>query len=690
MTLALDTETAWLGSEAHMREGNPVPPLACVQIAWGPDPARDVEVLPIGTDPGALRVAAEALLAGCALANAPFDLAVLSEQDDTIAELLWRALETNPELGFRSPGLVYDVLTREKLLDLANGNGLKRRYGLDAVANRRLGWPVWDSPWRRKFYTLRDTPASAWPADALEYAQKDAAATWALKEAQDSAAAAFHASTGLQPLTDAHRQARAHWALHLSSLHGVRTDPEAVAALDAKLQKELQRCMDILQPLDLVRDNGVRNTVAAQQLMDDYCRSLGKAAPLTKGGTKPRKDGSYSPPKVQLSEAALASLDLPPLDKDGNGHPLRIYERYGSVMGLRSRELRPLRQQVIRTRYSELQENGRTSSSGSKEDSYEDEETGDRVKAQKYGKNLQNTARGDNEFEKGFRECLIPRACAEHERLAYKDRPKTCPECRVFVAGDWSKMELSTIAQVLITLFGEDSPTAELARQIRAGVDPHAAIGHKLMPDAPKRGRQCGKPFNFGKWGGMGDAAFKSYVTQYGIKVVADRELQRYSSLYGDSLILLTDTQCEGFSREWAQMYSPWQYFDWINKYAEDGIVQFVSERVRGAPSNGWSFYTAACNGVWSGLAADIAKDTLWNLCKEIYGAPDVGCTSSLYDARQVLFIHDENVLEPKRRNADACAARLQELMQDVFTLWCPDVPCAADVRILEAGYNKG
>jgi hypothetical protein len=223
-------------------------------------------------------------------------------------------------------------------------------------------------------------------------------------------------------------------------------------------------------------------------------------------------------------------------------------------------------------------------------------------------------------------------------------------------------MELCTIAQVLITLFGEDAPTSALARALREGRDPHTEVGMRFMPNDIKRGRQVAKPNNFGRWGAMGNERFSGYARAQGV--------------------IMTSDEIEASRVAWYQAWSPGPYFAWVAENALDGIVQFVSGRVRGGTS-----YTDACNGAWSGLAADIAKDTLWRLCKEIYGAPGAE-GGDLYGCRQVLFVHDENVLEAPIAQAEKCAARLKTVMEQTFSEWCPDVPCRAEVRLLER-YTK-
>jgi hypothetical protein len=241
----------------------------------------------------------------------------------------------------------------------------------------------------------------------------------------------------------------------------------------------------------------------------------------------------------------------------------------------------------------------------------------------------------------------------------------------LFVVADWSKMELCTWAQVLVSLFGWDAPSAELARVLRSGADPHSELGLVLNPADPKLGRQMAKEPNFGFPGGLGAETFVKRARKKGFQ--SGNEYLRTMPL----------EEGQRLRKLWADRWKPWAYFDFISTTAQDGVVQPVSGRVRGGCG-----YTDACNTFFSGLAADIAGDTLWRIACEIY-APENGYEpTDLSGCRQVLFVHDENVLEPPRAQAERCAARLKQVMERTFDRWCGDVPCKAEITIRER-YGK-
>lgn len=586
--LGADTETSLVSA------AEPVPRLVSSVFAYG----RNADLIH-HKDPASRRIWRAALEEDTlSIANGPFDLTVVAERYRDLEPLVWQALEN---------GQIYNPLTNERLLDLADGKGLKRRkYGLGPVAFRRCGIEMdKDDPWRKNYVMLIDVPIRLWPEEAKRYAIDDGIAHLKVAKKQLKYARQYEKDTGLNPLEDGPRQTRGHWALHLQSVYGICTDPVAVAKLDKETSAELRRVQKRLRKEGLVRADGSRDTKAAMEVMRETCRDQGIKPIETKKG-------------VSLSEKALSMLDLSP-DRKGRDHTLTAYQKYGSIMTLRSSVLNGLRDPVLHTWFTELMENGRTSSSDP---------------------NLQNLPRVG-----GFRECLVP------------------APGNVFVVADYKGAELVTWAQVLVSLFGEDAETSALAKALRDGVDAHALLGADLGMDNPKDARQCAKAGNFGFPGGLGIKSFLSYAkAKWGVH--------------------LTMKQAMFIKEVWEERWKPWGYFDYIKDNMEGGqidCVQFKSNRIRAG-----CFFTDACNTFFSGLAADLAKDCMWRLAKEMWITP----SSDLYGARQVLFVHDENVLECKRSQADKVAARLSRVMIDTAADWCPDVPMGVEVAIKER-YGK-
>ena len=103
----------------------------------------------------------------------------------------------------------------------------------------------------------------------------------------------------------------------------------------------------------------------------------------------------------------------------------------------------------------------------------------------------------------------------------------------------------------------------------------------------------------------------------------------------------------------------------------------FVIEQLRSGRLRGGTNYCAGCNTYFQGLAADGAKNAIWEVMKECY----VDVDSPLYGCRPVAFIHDELLVEvPEDIEARTAAAdRLAEVMVSAMEKWIPDVKIAAE-----------
>ena len=529
--LGIDTET---GSDF---EATPVPPMVCCTFAYDDASCEIVH----HKDPALPELLEAALSEDVALANAPFDGAVISEKFPDLEPLWWDALAEDR---------ILDVLTREKLLDLAYGRGLKRQYGLAQVAEKRARIVLdKQDPWRKQYMQLYNTPIAWWPEDAQAYARADGISTAISAVQQDIAARAFHP---LNPLGNAGAQARAHWALHLSSLHGVHVDQIYTMRLDNELRIEQEQLADRLRRTGLVRADGSKDMARVRAAMAAEGSTL-----LTAGGTKPHaKTGKVAEPQLATSMEALSLLNLPP------DHMLSLYQRYGSIQGLRSRTLKPfLGRSIVRTRWNELAENGRTTSSEP---------------------NIQNLP-----TKGGFRECLVP------------------APGNVFVLADYAKNELVTWAQVLLILFGPDAPTAKLGNMLAAGGDPHDEMAKAIaaMGDFGIPPRRLAKIVNFAFMGGAGAARVQIEAREkYGIRL----DIRVWQQL----------------RNAWLNTWYGQRYLNWISdqqdEYGKIAVEQFKSGRLRAGMN-----YAEAANTLFSGLAGDANKDCLWRLAVCMYTRPE-------------------------------------------------------------------
>lgn len=424
----------------------------------------------------------------------------------------------------------------------------------------------------------------------------------------------------MQQVQDAHladefRQTRAAWWLHLMRSWGLRTDPVAVEALAVRLQARHDELEAVLIQEGLVRSDGKRNTKAAGDLMRAVREAQGLALVVTPTGR-------------------------PKLDKDtceATGD--KTLEEYAEFSGLKTKisnfvngVLRKGTTTPVQPYFDSLKETGRTSSSP----------------------NVQNLPR-----KGGVRECFVPRPL------------------KVFAAADYSRFELHTVSQVIITVLGIRS---KLAEALNDGFDPHLEMARRIVgctydkadvrnaagDDEIDLARQAGKVANFGFPGGLGPRGFKAYAKKaYGVEVTEEKaaELKRY------------------WLDAWPEFI---HYLKWISDQCENGpakIEQLFVQRYRGGCT-----YCEACNSFFQGLAADAAKHAGFLVSRACY----VDTSSLLFGARPVNFVHDEFILEvDDDEHASARADELARLMVEGASGFLPDVPPVAEAYLMRRWSKK-
>lgn len=271
---AYDTETALI------RPGRAAPELACVSFAS----SEGHEGLLHWTDPNAYdflkdiyrwAAAGKATVVGHNLA---FDSAVTCANFPDLMPIVRSA--------YRAGGC-RDTMLRQELLDISVGvfrgyynvhtdEWCRHDYNLAALV-RRAGLPgILDlnkDVWRLSFGQLRDLPLEEWPQGAKDYAQLDAVATLGCYMAQ-----------GDRFVPDELDEARAFFSLQLASVWGLRTDPDKVRALDEETRQRLAEIRGKLVVSGLVREDGSRDTKAAQARIQLAWEAAGKKPRRTKTG----------------------------------------------------------------------------------------------------------------------------------------------------------------------------------------------------------------------------------------------------------------------------------------------------------------------------------------------------------------------------------------------------------------------
>ena len=432
----------------------------------------------------------------------------------------------------------------------------------------------------------------------------------AITYAVEDARSTYRIHKEQQGVANCEEQARAHFALHLMSCWGVITDAAKVPAFVKEAEDSLEALGERLSRTGLMRTNGTKNIKTIRERVK---KSLGTKTKLTAKGN------------VVANEDALLATGDPELAM------LVDYSKSQKLDSVWSRYLKQGADPAtpVQATFHCLVESGRTSCSKP---------------------NLQNLHRAT-----GLRECFIPR------------------QGYLYVACDYATLELCTLAQVLLSWFGDSA----MAEALKRGEDLHLKLAAQLMGisycDAleklkagdkeTKKMRQTSKAASFGFPGGLGAESFVAFAKGYG----ADITVRQAARLRED------------WFKTWPEMK---QYFRSINNLLETsgGVVsQFATSRVRGGLT-----FTQACNTFFQGLAADGGKAALFEVSKRCYTDP----TSALYGSKPVMFVHDEIIIESSIEKAAAAAEELSSVMVEEMERFTPDIPIKTSLALMRRWYK--
>ena len=401
--------------------------------------------------------------------NTPFDLAVAINAEPSLEPLVWAAYEE---------GRVYDTLIRAQLIAIALGRfkfdptigpkGARPRWSLADLVSRFLGEKVEGKHgpdiWRLRYHELDETPTCAWPSAALNYAKDDVRYTARLWEKLTE----YANGAGLEALPDEANQNRAAWALHLASCWGIRTDKEAVDALETRLRSSVDEVRSQASQLGLIRKNGTKDVGAIRRRVE---AAYGERTPKTaKGATRTDTTtllGSRDLMLVRLGEVSGDEKELSafiPTLKAGVDLP-------------------------INPRWNTLVESGRVSCSKP---------------------NLTQQPR-----RSGVREAYVPREGFYYATADYSFA-ELCTLAQVCM--DW--FGESRLADVINA--GKDPHKATAATIL--GISYHAFDArYKAGAPTAKNARQLAKAANFGYPAGLGQSAFVEYASgTYGLDINED------------------------------------------------------------------------------------------------------------------------------------------------------------------------
>jgi DNA polymerase I-like protein with 3'-5' exonuclease and polymerase domains len=251
----------------------------------------------------------------------------------------------------------------------------------------------------------------------------------------------------------------------------------------------------------------------------------------------------------------------------------------------------------LHPRYNNLMETGRTSS---------------------FGPNIQQLPRAG-----GIRELFVPR------------------EGHVFIDIDYTALELCTLAQTNIDLFG----FSRMAELINEGRDLHKYAASQIYgvseEEVDKQQRHLAKILNFGLGANMSPATFVDYARPFGINL----SLKESTTL----------------KNKWANIFPEMRRFWNVDNHT---VNILSSGRIRSRCR-----YTNYLNTYFQGLAADGAKIALYSLYKEGY--------------KIAAFIHDQVLIEVESGgNVAEKMLKIQNIMEKSMQILTPDVKIRTEGQI--------
>jgi len=373
--------------------------------------------------------------------NITFDLAVLCRWRPSLLPLVFGALEE---------GRVHCTMLREQLIQIAEGTYNSHQLSLAGLVKKYHGEDISHTKsdgWRLKYSLLDDVPIDQWPEEAVEYAVDDTRWTRAVYDEQEGF-----------PFGDQEAaQLRAAWSLHLMSVWGLRCDPEAVKALRARLEADVEEHREMLTEARVLRPGGSKDLKRVRELVELAYK--GDPPKTSKGNTATSADVLEKSGCPILRGLAAISTSKSELNKDipvlesGTRHP-------------------------VCARYNVLVRSGRTSCRAP---------------------NLQNLSR-----RPGVRECFIPREgrvfiSVDFDSLELRTWSQACLDICGYstLAHEYQKNpdfdpHLYTAASILKTTYEE--------------------LLSRRQDKEAKRYRSLSKIPNFGLPGGMGPASLSEYA----------------------------------------------------------------------------------------------------------------------------------------------------------------------------------
>lgn len=576
-------------------------------------------------------------------------------------------------------GRIRDVAVYFRLVECALKGEIPQKYNLGLLCQLLLGGKLNKEDGVRtdfgRFYMDGKVNYNTMPAEYLAYAACDAIATFRIGELLEPQCRDAHLRYTPLPHNgiDGTNGITAQWgwlghdiqlrgdiALQAIRRNGISIDPVAVHKAEERLNAELGATRAILERFGYFQGQPGNRGV--------YDKLIGEFE-QQKGIRIPRSPKTHAVSQAEEDLAPLADHEFVAaflrVKKLG-----KLSETYISHFKVPENRAHP--------RYTLMVRTGRTSCSSP---------------------NVQNLPR-----EGGVRECLVPK------------------EGHVFIACDYSTLELCTLSQITYSRYGKSA----MRDLINSGVDLHRRLASIVLSkpesEVTKEDRQKAKALNFGLPGGMGLKGLQAYAqASYGVDIALDEaerwravwlslfpELQEYLQQEDDlarlgetldmdshpdaSTMLLASAAAGMVTRvaggasgsSMGRVFSK-DEIDWAWKQIAEGragSVKALAESIRlrrGSPElrkavmpgmpaiiptgrvRADCSYTERHNWPFQALAADGAKLALYGLMRAGY--------------RVAAFIHDEVLVEvPEREDYRKVAEDISRIMIDSMRLVCPDV----------------
>ena len=228
---------------------------------------------------------------------------------------------------------------------------------------------------------------------------------------------------------------------------------------------------------------------------------------------------------------------------------------------------------------------------------------------------------------------------------------------RVFIDADYSQIELRVLAHIT----GDE----EMCRAFREGLDIHSQTASQVFGVAPNEVtaemRRISKAVNFGIVYGISEFSLAEDigVTRSEAKRYIEAYLEHYSGVRDYMKRIVEEAKRDGFV---TTMFGRRRYIPEIS--SKNFNLRSFGERV-------------ALNAPIQGTAADIIKLAMIKTAKRL-------CESGL-DAKLILQVHDELIVEASRADAPEAAKVLSEEMENVCRL---NVPLEAEAAMGDTWYD--